>query len=74
VKPTGNMPPRSRRRKSYGRYPARISNEAARAALPDGPVYGADVVQLNPDADVSGATAGIAAKFVREFIACISGY
>jgi len=86
--------------------------EAARAALPDGPVYvtldldgldpafapgvshrepgglsvrevldlvasipgrivGADVVEYNPDRDIDGMTAAVAAKFVREFAARI---
>ena len=41
-------------------------------AIP-GRIIGADVVELNPAADVSGVTAGVAAKFVRELIACIAG-
>jgi arginase len=86
--------------------------DAARAALPDGPVYvtldldgldpafapgvshrepgglsvrevlelvrsipgrvvGADVVEYNPDEDVAGITATVAAKFAREFAARI---
>jgi arginase len=36
------------------------------AAIP-GNVVGADVVELNPDCDVDGLTAGVAAKFAREF-------
>jgi agmatinase len=37
------------------------------AAIP-GSVVGADVVELNPDCDVDGLTAGVAAKCAREFI------
>jgi arginase family enzyme len=32
----------------------------------DGPLIGADVVELNPAQDVSSMTAGVAAKFVKE--------
>jgi len=38
------------------------------AAIP-GSVVGADVVELNPDCDVDGLTAGVAAKCAREFAA-----
>jgi arginase len=34
-----------------------------------GPVVGADVVEYNPDRDVDGVTAAVAAKFAREFAA-----
>ncbi|HZZ00384.1 MAG TPA: agmatinase [Candidatus Baltobacteraceae bacterium] len=37
------------------------------AAIP-GNVVGADVVELNPDCDVDGLTATVAAKFAREFV------
>lgn len=37
------------------------------AAIP-GNVVGADVVELNPDCDVDGLTAAVAAKFAREFM------
>lgn len=37
------------------------------AAIP-GSVVGADVVELNPDCDVDGLTAAVAAKFAREFM------
>lgn len=37
------------------------------AAIP-GNVVGADVVELNPDCDVDGLTAGVAAKCAREFM------
>ena len=33
-----------------------------------GTVVGADIVELNPDEDVRGVTAGVAAKFAKEFI------
>lgn len=35
----------------------------------EGPVVGADVVELNPDRDVNGMTAVVAAKFVKELCA-----
>lgn len=37
------------------------------AAIP-GSVVGADIVELNPDCDVDGLTAAVAAKFAREFM------
>ncbi len=37
------------------------------AAIP-GNIVGADVVELNPDCDVDGLTAAVAAKFAREFM------
>ncbi|HKE37797.1 MAG TPA: arginase family protein, partial [Candidatus Baltobacteraceae bacterium] len=37
------------------------------SAIP-GNVVGADVVELNPDCDVDGLTAAVAAKFAREFL------
>lgn len=45
---------------------------AAVAAIP-GRVVGADVVELNPDQDVRGMTASVAAKFVKEFTARMIG-
>ncbi|GAC1655541.1 MAG: agmatinase [Vulcanimicrobiaceae bacterium] len=37
-------------------------------AIP-GRIVGADIVELNPDEDISGMTATVAAKFAKEFIA-----
>ncbi len=45
---------------------------AAVAAIP-GRVVGADVVEFNPDQDVHGMTASVAAKFVKEFTARMIG-
>jgi arginase family enzyme len=39
-------------------------------AIP-GTVVGADVVEYNPDEDISGTTATVAAKFVKEFAAAM---
>jgi arginase len=35
----------------------------------EGPIVGADVVELNPDRDINGMTAVVAAKFVKELCA-----
>ncbi|MBV8722629.1 MAG: agmatinase [Candidatus Eremiobacteraeota bacterium] len=42
------------------------------AAIP-GRIVGADVVELNPDCDVDGLTAGVAAKLARELAAVMIG-
>lgn len=39
----------------------------------EGPVVGADVVELNPDNDVNGMTAAVAAKLVKELCALVAG-
>ena len=36
-------------------------------AIP-GTIVGADVVEYNPEQDINGVTASVAAKFAREFI------
>lgn len=41
-------------------------------ALP-GPVVGADIVELNPDRDLNGMTAAVAAKLVKELTARMAG-
>jgi len=35
----------------------------------DGPIVGADIVELNPNRDVNGLTAIVAAKLVKEVAA-----
>ena len=35
----------------------------------DGPIVGADIVELNPSRDVNGVTATLAAKLVKELAA-----
>jgi arginase family enzyme len=35
------------------------------------PLIGADLVELNPDADLDGVTAVVAAKLIREIIALL---
>jgi arginase family enzyme len=37
-----------------------------------GPVIGGDIVELNPDRDVNGVTAVLAAKLLKELAARIS--
>jgi arginase family enzyme len=34
-----------------------------------GPIVGGDVVEYNPDRDINGMTAAVAAKFVKELAA-----
>jgi len=38
------------------------------------PIVGADVVELNPDRDVNGMTAMLAAKMVKELAALATAY